>query len=68
MNAPIATPPVHYYDTGERVIPCGVGGFEHRSTKHSRSVTCPACLEFLGERPRTTSSIASAVSADLVVG
>jgi hypothetical protein len=66
MSALIATPLVHYYDTRERSIPCGVRGFEDPSTKHSRSVTCPACLEFLGERPTTASSSASAASADLV--
>jgi hypothetical protein len=60
MNARIATPSVHYYDTRRHLILCGLGGFEHRSTKHSRSVTCSACLGLLGERPTIASSSGSA--------
>jgi hypothetical protein len=42
---------VHFYDTRSRRIACGVSGFDHRSTKHRRQVTCPACVALLGERP-----------------
>lgn len=41
---------VHFYDTRTHGILCGVRGTEHRSTKHSRGVTCHACVGLLGER------------------
>jgi len=47
--APAAT--VHYFDTTLRRILCGVQGLEHRSTKHSRDVTCDACVGLLRDRP-----------------
>ena len=50
---PNVTSPVHYYDTRQHLIACGLRGFDHRSTKHPRSVTCPACREVLGEAPAT---------------
>jgi hypothetical protein len=68
MSALIATPSVHYYDTRQHLILCGLGGFEHRSTKHSRSVTCAECLDLLGERPTTASSSGSATAASGVPG
>ena len=43
---------VHYYDTRAHTILCGLWGSDHRSTKHSRSVTCSACVGLLRERPR----------------
>jgi hypothetical protein len=42
---------VHFYDTRSRAIACGVGSFDHRSTKHPRQVTCHSCVELIGERP-----------------
>ncbi len=42
---------VHFYDVGSRTIPCGARGPEHRSTKHPRQVTCPACVALLADRP-----------------
>ncbi|BDG05543.1 hypothetical protein [Anaeromyxobacter oryzae] len=41
---------VHFYDTDEHAILCGLRGFAHRSTKHSRGVTCPACVALLADR------------------
>jgi hypothetical protein len=41
---------VHYYDTRLRRILCGVRGFEQRSSKHSREVTCQACIGLLGKQ------------------
>ncbi len=38
---------VHYFDTQRHVILCEAGGFELRSTKHPRGVTCTACIELL---------------------
>ena len=56
---------VHYYDTRVHRILCGVRGPEHRSTKHSRSVTCHACVGLLGKRPldASTSGVATASGA-----
>jgi hypothetical protein len=51
---------VHYYDTRQRRILCGLRGVEHRSTKHSRSVTCHACVGLLGER---TAAVAGAAAS-----
>jgi hypothetical protein len=42
---------VHFYDTQAHRIACGVNGYDHRSTKHPRQVTCQACVALLGERP-----------------
>jgi hypothetical protein len=42
---------VHFFDTSTHRILCGVRGAEHRSTKHSRGVTCHACVGLLAERP-----------------
>jgi hypothetical protein len=50
MEALTPATPVHFYDTRAHVILCGLRGFEHRSTKHSRSVTCHACVGLLRER------------------
>jgi hypothetical protein len=41
---------IHFYDTNTHGILCGVRGAEHRSTKHSRGVTCNACVGRLGDR------------------
>jgi hypothetical protein len=41
---------IHFYDVGLRETLCGLRGFEHRSTKHARGVTCPACVGLLHER------------------
>jgi hypothetical protein len=68
MSAVIATPSVHYYDTREHLILCGLVGFEQRSTKHSRSVTCRACIGLLRERPRIASLLGSAAPASSPAG
>jgi hypothetical protein len=51
---------VHFYDTHARRIVCGVSGFDHRSTKHPRQVTCQACIALLGERPPLAAASGSA--------
>jgi hypothetical protein len=55
MNALTPASLVHFYDTDRHAILCGLRGFEHRSTKHSRNVTCQTCVGLLGTRPRTAS-------------
>jgi hypothetical protein len=57
---------VHYYDTHLHEILCGVRGFDHRSTKHSRQVTCHACVGLLGKRP--TLATPAAVDASTGAG
>ncbi len=54
MDALTPTSLVHYYDTRLHQILCGLRGFDHRSTKHSRNVTCPSCVGLLGKRPTMT--------------
>ena len=50
MEALNTVPVVHHFDTEAHRIHCGAPGFD-RSTKHTRGVTCPTCLELLhGER------------------
>jgi hypothetical protein len=44
------TEAVHAFDPQQHRILCGVRGYEHRSTKHARGVTCEACRELLRER------------------
>jgi hypothetical protein len=51
MIAVTPVAPMHFYDTRAHAIACGVRGFEERSTKHPRSVTCRACVAILRERP-----------------
>jgi hypothetical protein len=51
MDSVTSTRVVHYFDVALRRILCGVHGSDHRSTKHSRSVTCGACIGLLGTRP-----------------
>jgi hypothetical protein len=51
MDALSAVSLVHFYYTRTHQILCGVRGSDHRSTKHSRGVTCHACVRLLGERP-----------------
>ncbi len=41
---------IHFYDTKLRETLCGLRGFEERSTKHARGVTCRACAGLLHER------------------
>lgn len=50
MDALTSSTPMHFYDTVKHQIACGVRGAEHRSTKHSRFVTCPACVALAGKR------------------
>lgn len=51
---------IHYYDTRTHGILCGVRGAEHRSTKHSRGVTCHACVGLLADRPARDAGAAAA--------
>jgi hypothetical protein len=41
---------IHFYDVRVHETLCGLRGFEHRSTKHARGVTCPACVGLLHQR------------------
>lgn len=41
---------IHFYDVRLRETLCGLRGVEHRSTKHARGVTCPACTGLLHQR------------------
>jgi len=41
---------IHFFDVRRRETLCGLRGFEHRSTKHARGVTCPACVGLLHPR------------------
>lgn len=50
MDATSNAAEIHYYDTEERRILCGLRGFDHRSTKHARGVTCQACVGLLARR------------------
>jgi hypothetical protein len=50
MDELVAGTLIHFYDVRLRETLCGLRGFEHRSTKHARSVTCPACVGLLHER------------------
>lgn len=57
---------IHFYDTRTHHIACGVSGFDHRSTKHPRQVTCQACVALIAERqslPTATDAEASAFGA-----
>jgi hypothetical protein len=60
MDALTPTAVVHFYDTHRHAILCGVRGFEHRSSKHARSVTCEACVGLLGKHPAMTPAASSA--------
>ncbi len=51
MDALTPASPVHWFDTSIHRIACGVRGSDHRSTKHSRDVTCDACLGLLRDQP-----------------
>jgi hypothetical protein len=64
MDALIPASLVHFYDTRSRKIACGVSGFDHRSTKHPRQVTCEACVALLGER----ASLAAAPATEATAG
>ena len=41
---------VHYFDTQRHQNLCDAHGFEHRSTKHARGVTCPTCVRLLAAK------------------
>jgi hypothetical protein len=60
MSELTATSVIHFYDTRTRRILCGVRGAEHRSTKHSRGVTCHACVGLLADRPALDTQAAPA--------
>jgi len=40
---------VHFYDTEQHRILCGIPGHTN-ATKHAATVTCRECLRMLGER------------------
>lgn len=63
MEALNAANVVHYYETRLHETLCGLGGFEHRSTKHARGVTCPTCVGLLHERTMSASSPAAGGAA-----
>ncbi len=50
MDALTSSTPIHFYDTRSHTIACGLRGFDHRSTKHARQVTCDACIALLSQR------------------
>lgn len=50
MNEQAPAMLIHFYDVRLRETLCGLRGFEHRSTKHPRGVTCPACVGLLRQR------------------
>jgi hypothetical protein len=54
---------VHFYDTRIRRIACGVSGYDHRSTKHARQVTCQACVALLGQHRSQAAESAAEASA-----
>lgn len=55
---------VHFYDTRTHGILCGVRGSEHRSTKHSRGVTCHTCVGLLAKHLATPMVTADASAGD----
>jgi hypothetical protein len=69
MDGLIPMSVIHFYEVRLRETLCGLRGFEERSTKHARGVTCPACVGLLhqrvapGEGPRPTDGGSSATSA-----
>ena len=64
MNSVTSMALVHYFDTHLRRILCGLRGSEHRSTKHSRGVTCEACIGLLGTRPSESDARSATHAAD----
>lgn len=67
MIALTTVPTIHHYDPQHHLILCGLRGFDHRSTKHARSVTCPACLGLLGRGPSARAVDVPGASAGGVV-
>jgi hypothetical protein len=67
MDASTPAKTVHYYDTRLHEILCGQRGFEHRSTKHSRNVTCQSCLNVLRKRT-TMGTLTTDAPADSAAG
>ncbi len=55
---------VHFYDTQARRILCGARGPDQRSTKHARSVSCPACVGLMGTRAARSTPARPEVVAD----
>jgi hypothetical protein len=68
MEAPESVRPIHSYDTQLRRILCGLHVAEHRSTKHARAVTCPACVEILGTKAEVAAQGADAPGPDATGG
>jgi hypothetical protein len=62
--SPTPASPVHFYDTLSHRIACGVRGFDQRSTKYPRLVTCHTCVALLGERPSLAVAAGSEPAAD----
>jgi hypothetical protein len=61
MDAQTPASLAHFYDTNVDRIACGTSGFDHRSTRHARQVTCQACIALLGERPSSSAPGAAKV-------
>ncbi len=68
MGAQAAVRLVHYFDTQSHRIICGLPGFEHRSTKHARGVTCPGCVGLLAERAAEETSTGAAPAGPAAAG
>jgi hypothetical protein len=58
MAALITASVVHFYDVRSRETLCGLRGFEHRSTKKARGVTCTACVGLLHDRSASSKGTA----------
>jgi hypothetical protein len=64
METLSTTSVIHYFVARSRETLCGLRGFEHRSTKHARSVTCPLCVGLLRERLAPETDAAPPASAE----
>ncbi|HYG69708.1 MAG TPA: hypothetical protein VD838_18680 [Anaeromyxobacteraceae bacterium] len=53
---------VHYFDPLLHRTPCGAG-FEQRSTKHVRRVTCAACIAHLAHDAAAAEPAAGSLGA-----
>lgn len=54
---------VHYYDTLEHHVLCGMRTAEDHSTKHRRGITCRDCLALLREQGAAGASAAATSAA-----
>ena len=58
---------VHFFDTQARRILCGAHGPDQRSTKHARSVSCPACVGLMGTRAASSTPVRPEIAADQLI-